>query len=160
MVNDHLGLGGKRHEEYVLNLESDQFKGNGQYSFEHYDRFGLQVTQGTTSAAVRREDVMNFLLVALQVTIEEKQYEPRICVTDHYPSLEIHLRAGRQTLRIWSRSQGLTPWVIEFGNRSFVSDTSELGKAFEPLAAVIESERELKELQENLRKRSSPSETR
>jgi hypothetical protein len=109
---------GPTHAEYILNFE------NGQFSHAE-------------PTEARRDDMMGFVRVALQVAIEEKPYIPRICYTDSYPSLEITLQSGTQTLRIWSTSQGWTPWGIEFGNRSFVADTLQLEKALGPLAVEL-----------------------
>jgi hypothetical protein len=117
------------HAEYVLNLENDQFKGTALFS--------VASVTGTEVAAARREDVMEFARIALQVAVEEKPYKPRICHTDDYPSLEIELQSDTQTLRIWSTSQYLTPWGIRFENRSFVTDTEELGNALGQLATEL-----------------------
>ena len=51
--------------------------------------------------------------------------------------MEVQLKAGTQTLVIFSHSQGEAPWGIHFGNRFFVSDAPELSKSFGPLAAEI-----------------------
>lgn len=127
------GLDGRSGAIYYLDLENDQFRGPR----SHYSDPGYGYHESKSDSTVRREVVMEFLRVALRVGVEEKPYEPRICATDSNPSLQIHLQAGTQTLRIWSESQGLTPWGIEFEKRSFVSDTLELGEALRPLAAEL-----------------------
>lgn len=116
--------------EYVVKLENDQFKGTARFSV-NYD------TTATGVVSARRNNVMEFTRVALQVRVEEKPYKPNILVTDTYPSLEIKLQSDTRTLRIWTTSQTVTPWGIEFKNRSFVADTSELGSALGPVWADL-----------------------
>jgi hypothetical protein len=135
-----LSLFGPMHSEYTLDLDGDRFKGTAYV--------GVISGTATSAALVRRNDVMTFARAVLGTAVEEGPYEPRICHTDDYPSLEIRLQNGRQKLRIWSTSQELTPWGIEFDNRSFVAETPELGKALEPLMIQLDwkgSERRLLE---------------
>jgi hypothetical protein len=112
--------------EYVLKLENGQFKGTARFSSSD------ETASGMVSA--QRDNVMEFLRVALQqVRVEEKRYEPKILYSDSHGSLEIKLQSDTQTLRVWTTSQTVTPWGIEFKNRSFVADTLELGSALGPV---------------------------
>jgi hypothetical protein len=88
---------------YVLKIEQGQFRGGASYS--------IASARSSGTATLQQDAVLGFLRAALQVRIEERPYRPKIVLTDYYPSHEIELQSGGQLLRIWTRSQGWSPWV-------------------------------------------------
>ena len=132
IVDGQFGLSrfGPEEAVYVLKIERGQFRGSASYS--------IGSARSSGAAALQQDAVVGFLRTALQVPIEEKPYRPKIVHTDDYPSHEIELQSGGQLLRIWTRSQGWSPWGLDFAGRSFVADTNELTNAFIPIQKQLD----------------------
>ena len=135
--------------DYLLELNDDQFAGQGQFNVADAAAASRPIT-------VPRDVMRAFLAVASKVRMVEGEYKPRIDHTDDYPSLEFGIATEQGLLRIGTRSQlkyaasgtylDRTPWNISYLNCSFVVTATELDRAFEPFGQYLRDDEIFKEL--------------
>jgi ankyrin repeat protein len=95
--------------------------------------------QERTEFSIPREQVRAALEQLALAPFFEGEYMPALFHTDDYPSLQITLTVGDQSLEFHSQSQGAdhVPWGLEAQGRSFVVPTDHPAQAFRILRPYL-----------------------
>lgn len=103
---------------FYLNRSGDYFTGTADFSVGSYST----LHEAHESVAVPVDAVKLFWEILSDARLEPGTYTPKIEWTDDYPSINIRIRAGEQTLIIYSLSQGEghVPWGATIGDQSYV----------------------------------------
>jgi len=129
LEDDWGGLGPSRRVHYELHPGADQFTGEATFSVS-----GLTKTE---SVQIPLSAAKSFFQILGEAPLEDREYVPRISHTDDYPSLQIELDLGNETVTFFTQSQGErhVPWAVKINQKTYVIDSDAPARAL----AVLDS---------------------
>lgn len=115
--------------DYQLNFQNGTLIGTGTFTADLQNYLTVDIT-------IPREITQEFLNKLKAIEMLEGDYIPFRDHTDDYPSIGITIQTRRETIEIFTRSQGEEniPWSINMRNREFIIDNGTPAQAL----AIIE----------------------
>jgi serine/threonine protein kinase len=116
----------------VLSRHKDQFRGKGTFSVS-------RLRAVTKRIKIPHAAAVEFLQTLALSPVTVGKYEPTFLFTDSYPSIEIIVSVGDESIRFHTTSQGPghVPWAVDFNQITFVVDSDNLAKALNRIEGYL-----------------------